>query len=68
VATDTIAVAQNLALTIFQYRVENTVKLARHRLEVNTLVGTAVITRLSRKTLTVVLVLLILVSINALRV
>ena len=45
VAAYTIAVAQNLALTVFQYRVENAVKLARHRLEVNTLVGTAVITR-----------------------
>ena len=29
VATDTIAVAQNLALTVFQYRVENAVTLAR---------------------------------------
>ena len=44
-ATDAIAVAENLALAFLQYCCQYALELARHRLEVNTLVGTAIITR-----------------------
>ena len=42
-ATDAIAVAENLALALFQYSGQHTLQLTCHRLEIHTLVGTAVV-------------------------
>ena len=44
-ATDAIAVAENLALALFQYSGQHTLQLTCHRLEIHTLVGTAVVAR-----------------------